>query len=197
MTVTFNNVERQRVPATATEVLQTFTGAVTDDDVAKTLQLEVTLQNTPDPQVVANCNAASGVDIVTAAANAFSVVRVGDVVSGDPNIPGGATVLAITPSVDGVVDDQLQLSAVTTGVVSGASLTFTGAAVTDPVVVPRVTLSVSGSTLTVLTEVFAFDGSTNGPSSPIDLTGLTAASASSTNVDLNAFLLNQRVDSPS
>lgn len=197
MTIAVSGLSRRKVPASVAAGDQTFTSVVTEDDPNNQVQLETTVSTTPDPQTVANCNAASGVDVVTAPANAFSVVRVGDVVTGDPGLPGGVTVLAITPSPDGVVDDQLQLSAVTTGVITAATLTFTGAAVVDPVVVSRLSFTASGGTLRATLELFAFDGSTAGPSSPIDLTGLTASAATGTvSIDYDQFLVNQRLDSP-
>lgn len=132
---------------------------------------------------------------MTAPANSFGVVRVGDVVTGDAALPGGVTVLAITPSPDGTTPDSLQLSANVTAAITAATLTFTGAAVTDPLVVTKASYTVAAQQVRVKIEVFVFDGSTEGAA--IDLTGLSPTQTIDLSpVDYDRFLLNQRKGRP-
>lgn len=195
MAITVENITRQKSPATSAAGNQTFVTAVVDDDANNAVELQITKQTTPDAQAIANCSAASGVDVVTAPANSFLKARVGDTVTGDAAIPGATTVLAITPSPDGVADDSLQLSANTTGVISGVTLTFTGTAVTDPVAVVKVSFPVSGTVVSVATELYTYDGTTEGAA--IDTsTDTPTHTAPTVQIDFDQFLLNQRLDQP-
>lgn len=72
---------------------------------------------TLDQQTEPDCSAGSGVAIITKDSGTFGDVRKGDLITGDANIPAGSYVVTKDS------DTQITIDQVTTGAVSGATLT--------------------------------------------------------------------------
>ncbi len=197
MTITVAGAERPKVPALASITDPVFTNVVAENDTTDVVEFESTLTSTPNAQVVAGVVLDGSTNVLTAAAPGdFSVVRVGDVVSGGTGIQVGSVVQTITPSPDGVAPDTLTLDLVTT-VAETASLTFTGAAVTDPVLVTRYEYTITRSNLEITPTIYVFDGSTQGAASPYPVAqAVKTVTLQKIQVNLDTFYGNQRVDSP-